>query len=278
MLKQSLYFASFVIILLAVSLVGERSFSPTFQRCISGDNSSRSDNPTNESPSDLNAQVSVYAQCSGRFLDLHGAGLTAIATIVIAAFTGTLWVATSRQAQLTREALIADKRAFVFPVDIVPQYDALDPVTGEHNWRFRPAWRNSGDTPSKNLALYVDCELRNTPLPIGHNFIETRQPGNGLLPPNSTMNGGAAPFGNAITPQDILDVQANRKFLYLWGWARYYDVFPETPQHVTRFCWQIFSIGNPHAFVPGQNPSQPGSLIFTYIHFLQGNCADDECA
>jgi hypothetical protein len=34
-------------------------------------------------------------------------------------------------------------------------------------------------------------------------------------------------------------VIAGTKYLYIWGWAEYRDVFPETPQHVTRFAVQV---------------------------------------
>jgi hypothetical protein len=75
-----------------------------------------------------------------------------------------------------------------------------------------------------------------------------------------------------------LDAQAGRKFIYLWGWVRYFDVFPRTPEHITRFCWLIVPVGDPLAFVPGAAPNQPGSLSFGSLHHSEGNCADEECS
>ena len=227
----------------------------------------------------VRARVRLNVACVGVFIDKNGGAITAIATIVIAIFTGVLWKVTGQQVRVTKEALIADKRAFVFPKDILPEW-SQDPTTGQYVWRFRPQWENSGDTPTKNMRLYSACELRTTLLPNGFDFDQViSPPGTGLCPPKTFKLGGAAPLLSlpAITPQDILDIQAQRKYLYVWGWVRYFDVFPGTPEHITRFCWQILPRGNPLTFTPGQLPANVGSLSFPSIHHIEGNCADEEC-
>ncbi|PNE12175.1 MAG: hypothetical protein CR217_05030 [Beijerinckiaceae bacterium] len=97
-----------------------------------------------------------------------------------------------------------------------------------------------------------------------------------MLGPKAISMGGAAPLIPAapITPQDIIDTQNGTKFIYLWGWTKYFDVFPRTAEHITRFCWLILTTGNPMTF----NPAQPGSLTFHNLHHVEGNCADDECS
>jgi hypothetical protein len=184
---------------------------------------------------------------------------------------------TNRQAKLTKEALVADKRAFVFAESLFSYWE--NGQNGTYNWRFRPVWKNSGDTPTKRLEIHTNCELRNSPLPDGFDFnYATSNVGGGLLGPRDSSTGGLAPNypAAAITPQDIADVQAARKFLYLWGWAKYNDVFPGTPRHVTRFCWALLPNGNSLTFVP-PTPPNPYSLTFSNIHLNQGNCADEEC-
>jgi hypothetical protein len=79
--------------------------------------------------------------------------------------------------------------------------------------------------------------------------------------------GGIAPRAAAITPQDILDIQADRKFLYLWGWAHYQNIFPNTPEHVTTFCWRIFASGDP------QSPEAKTAMTFSNMHHDEGNSA-----
>jgi hypothetical protein len=207
--------------------------------------------------------------------------ISALATVVIAAFTITLWVATSRQAELTREALIANKRAFVYATNIFQAFDQ-DKTTGLYNWRFRPILRNSGDTPTKDMTMFVTCEVRNSEIPIGYPFTHNlQQVARGTIAPRIDLHGGVAPLppAAAITPQDIIDAQAGRKFIYVWGWIKYSDVFPKTPQHITRYCWRVDPIGDPLTFVPntvGQPPT-PGTLSFNTIQHSEGNCIDEEC-
>jgi hypothetical protein len=77
-----------------------------------------------------------------------------------------LLLVTRRQAQLTREALITDKRAFIY-ADAFMQYHEQDPATGLYNWRFRPRWRNAGEGATRNATMYVQCEMRNSPSQLG---------------------------------------------------------------------------------------------------------------
>src|SRR5215831_11678410 len=62
----------------------------------------------------------------------------------------------------SREAFVADKRAFVFASGINSFYEH-DKMTGNFNWRLSPVWQNSGDTPTQNLRLYTDCFFSNAP-------------------------------------------------------------------------------------------------------------------
>jgi hypothetical protein len=215
------------------------------------------------------------------FINSNNGGITALATVVIAAFTITLWLATSRQAELTREALIANKRAFVYPISISQFFEPAN-TTGQFNWRFRPVLRNSGDTPTKNMTMFVTCEVRNSAIPIGYPFTDDAQRvARVTIAPRFDLQGGVVPQAPAaaITPQDIIDAQAGRKFIYVWGWIKYSDVFPKTPPHITRYCWLVLPVGDPLTFVPhtpGQPPT-PGTLSFNTLHHTEGNCIDEEC-
>lgn len=238
----------------------------------------------------------------GRFIidERKGIGdaVIALGTLMLAIFTASLWWATQRMQRTTERlweaakeqgqdtkrsieiaerALVAGERAFIFAQGIFGQYE--DHGGGMYHWRFRPTWENSGDTPTRGLRIYVTSALFDAPPAPGF-LIEraTDAAGTGLLPPKSRTLGGVTPTPPmpAYTPQDLVDVQEGRKFLLMWGWARYFDVFPNTPERVTRFCWAVIPAGNP--FNPG--PIEKGALIglkFDNLHHHEGNCSDDEC-
>jgi hypothetical protein len=224
-------------------------------------------------------RLSLNAACGRVTAGNNDGAITAIATIIIAMFTIVLARVTGTQASLTKESLMVDKRALVF-TNGPSNHWTLDKTNGEYLWHFRAHWQNSGDTPTKHMRMFAECEVRTSVLPIGFDFdTPTVQPGTAFIAPKSGMGGGLVPTpGRApISQQDILDAQANKKFIYIWGWAKYFDVFPGTKEHVTRFCWLIMPVGDPRAFVPGTVPPGQGSLTFPNVYHTEGNCADDEC-
>ena len=282
MLRQSIVFSIFLVFLIGTSVGAERAFSLTFQSCVGGNQKSDERVGPEKNPPALASNITLYMQCSGIFLDQHGAGITALASVIIAAFTGTLWVATSRQAELTKEALVADKRAFVFLTGFNQTW-LYDVASDQYHWRFRPNLRNSGDTPTKQMTMYVECEIRNTSLPPNYPFnYQSFNVAGGTIPPKFELQGGLAPHppDSGVTPQDIIDSQLGRKYIYIWGWVKYRDVFPGTEEHITRYCFLITPVGDPLKFVPN-TPGQPptlGTLAFPYIYHNEGNCIDNECS
>jgi hypothetical protein len=216
----------------------------------------------------------------GESLNYYGVAISAVSTFVIAIFTGTLWVATTRQGELTEQTLVISRRSFVFPKNISPRWEIVGiPQNTAYNWRFVPIWENSGDTPTKDIIYYVDSEFINVPIPSGFNFNKLRYtPGTGLLAPKTQAPAGIAPHPTLapLSPQDVKDIIDRKKFLYIWGWVSYYDVFPGSKEHITRFCWQIAPVGDPFSYIPAK-PGQSESLRFDIILNKEGNCADDEC-
>ncbi len=270
-------FALFVVA--TTLLIGAREFSSKFQECQAKQYAETSAPEHPERLSQFIVRRVIASRCTARYIRRENAAITAIATLLIAAFTGTLWMATSRQAQLTREALIADKKAFVF-VTTFNQTWTKDEITGVYAWQFRPVLRNSGDTPTRGMRTYVNCEILDSRLPDGFDF--TAVEANvitGTIPPKFELQGGLAPLGRFISPQDIVECQNGRRFIYLWGWVEYNDVFPRTKKHITKFCWVIHITGDPYGFIPNTqgSPPTPGVLHFGSTHHREGNCIDDEC-
>jgi hypothetical protein len=273
-----------IALLVGLGLAGAaRDNSAAFQTCASKQAADYSAQLKVETPADVVVPTfqrwPVAFLCTGAFLDENNAAITAVATLIIAMFTVVLTSVTDRQARLTKEALIADKRAFVFSLG-PSQFWNVTKESGEYEWHFRAQWQNSGDTPTKNMTMFAECEVRTSVPPPGFDFDHpTVQPGTAFIAPKSSLGGGLVPTPGraAVSAQDILDAQANRKFIYMWGWAKYNDVFPGTPNHVTRFCWLLTPIGDPKAFSPSAKPGEAGSLSFPNVYHTEGNCADDEC-
>ena len=110
MLRNVLAFVASATVALGIFLFAE-SFSSSFQKCVS----EQAGIERKESPKEHNSGVAVviaYARCTAGFINAHNGGITALATLVIAAFTGTLWFATTAQAKLTRETLKLAKDEF----------------------------------------------------------------------------------------------------------------------------------------------------------------------
>ena len=80
---------------------------------------------------------------------------------------------------------------------------------------------------------------------------------NVVIGPHSTVS-----FAGIGVPPDELNT--NSKPLYLYGIAKYSDLFAGTPRHVTKFC---FSISGPSQVNP-----RPSTGLCRHW-----NCTDDEC-
>lgn len=172
---------------------------------------------------------------------------------------------------IARYAMIAGERAFVF-VKVITWGFSTHPITGQYSYSFQPTWENSGDTPTRRMKTFVDWPLRQTPMPRNFDWnVAIGMPG--LIAPKSTMGGATGPHPGGISAADMLAVQSGTKFLYILGWAKYCDVFPESPEHQTRFCYQITVNGNPL----NPDPKFGGGISFNFNLHGWGNCSDEEC-
>lgn len=69
-------------------------------------------------------------------------------------------------------------------------------------------------------------------------------------------------------------VKEGKKHLYIWGIAKYRDVFPATLEHITRFCVFAANIaGDP--LKPWEEKTNPVDIVFA--NYDRHNCADDDC-
>jgi hypothetical protein len=273
------YVGAFCLLLCFVFAFFAREESSVFQECTSqqvvkyATQQRIGDTPHVSAPLFERWPISIV--CTGDYLNQNNGAINAIATIVIAAFTVILVSVSRKQYSLTRETLVADKRAYVFAIGISPKWEKAE---NGYNWRIQANWKNTGDTSTRNLRLYAHCDIRNSAIPDNYLFENAvSEGGRGLLAPTQEASGGSAPYrpAAAISPQDIVDVQCGRKFIFLWGWAKYNDVFPGTTEHVTHFCWSITAIGDPLIYDPLANQGE-STLTFYWFCANVGNYADEE--
>jgi hypothetical protein len=131
-------------------------------------------------------------------------------------------------------ALVAAGRAYVFVKSFNPIWSEGNP-----NVQVVVLWANSGTTPTRNLRSWISWEPRDTPLPedFGFQDINTdhRPPSQQFLGPKAEMN----LLTCTLTLDQMRSMLRGELFFYIWGWAEYNDIFPDTPVRRTEFCNEI---------------------------------------
>jgi len=186
-------------------------------------------------------------------------------------------IATNREiAARQKLTAVMQLRPYVSPTAVNPLYAPIKD-SALFSWQIRVVWNNYGSAPTRRLSLCATAEIKETVLPDTFNFpYDEGHITKGVLLPQTPLSSAYIPWGKQITPEDIEAIQAGRKFLYVWGWAKYHDAFEDTPQHITKFCWTIDILGNPRTFVP-HSSDYTKQLEFRYSMLRFGNCSDEEC-
>lgn len=133
--KPRSVFAILLFFLAIAALAWAGIFSPSYQECYAAHERSDSHDPKANADQPvsrltLGQHLWRFAQCEALFLNENNGAVTALATIAIAGFTLILWIATSREAQLTTEtiALTRDEfRASHRPELVIHSVRLLDP-------------------------------------------------------------------------------------------------------------------------------------------------------
>lgn len=173
--------------------------------------------------------------------------ITAVATVVMACFTGILVWVTRQQAKLTREALITTERAFVFLEDFDSTW-AFHPAALQHGTAFgtrqvpprltqfviRPRWRNNGTTPTRNMRVSVNWTHFDGPLPAAFAY-QCPTPTPMFLAPQATE--WSEPI---YIPDDVATrALSGPTRIFIWGRVDYDDIFDGTGAHFTNWCYRV---------------------------------------
>jgi hypothetical protein len=173
-------------------------------------------------------------------------------------------------ADVAREALVSTNRAFISPKFISTLSHRFDDAKDKYWYSIIPIWENSGNTPTRDMTIYVNSYFEPTPMPPDFRFPPFI--GSKKIP---IFAGPKATFGGSFigkTGDELAEVKAGTKFFYMWGEARYRDIFVDTPEHITRFAYQVTVLGD-----PTKAPSPDNVIQMTTTILPRHNCADEEC-
>jgi hypothetical protein len=175
-----------------------------------------------------------------------------------------------RQADIAENTLVYAERAYLF-VREIKGTSHMNPRTHKVWWAYEVVWENTGKTPTRNLRIYTGQYLEEADLPPGFDFDCLRR----IEGPTSMAGPGRVIQGLTlgIDGDDIKSSQDGKNYLYIWGIATYNDIFPKTPEHITRFCWRLTFIGDPTR----PHDSEFNRTEFHWTHHYEHNCADEDC-
>lgn len=174
-------------------------------------------------------------------LFVTGAGVlfvkrTLTATLEVVEDTGKATIAVQEANEIAREGMEKQSRAYVYPDGPFPAI-RQDHTNQNVEWGFAVNWKNSGNTPALSESMLIWVEVVDGVLPMDFQFDRTADDHvSAVFGPNMALSSVYA----WVSADDIKKVFAGEKTLYLWGWVKYRDVFPATPERETRFCYRLF--------------------------------------
>lgn len=210
-------------------------------------------------------------------------GVLAAATIWLGYATLKLWRTTEGHAEhlentakaatdqvaVARATMINGQRAYVTVefggspmVDIGQQH--------AHSWELVISWKNTGNTPTKDLVNHTSARFEASDIPNGFRYPDVWIDGRPQIYISNALAPGYSMIGETIpiAVVQLREIKEGRKFFHIYGWVDYNDIFADTPRHRTEYCVQVTVPGEPHM------PS------VSNIHFLmhrEHNGMDEEC-
>ncbi len=187
--------------------------------------------------------------------DEHNGIVSAFAGVTVAVFTAVLWTATVGLWKSGERQHASSNRAFVyletFYTELTSLYetrrrgslimealpDGLDPELRVARLAVEPRWKNSGNTPTKNMRIQVNWS-RTGPPPESFSYDADPVPffiGPNAVEPSEIIEMGAE-SANDLINNGVDHVGANPLML-IWGRADYEDVFGRP--HFTEWCYRV---------------------------------------
>jgi hypothetical protein len=239
--------------------------SKSFQDCIRANQNYQASNASPEKY--VRFIIQVFVRCSGAFLERHNGAITAVASLLIAAFTATLWHATrgmltasAAQSVAMKQSIDQSARAATAMEDVARHFaDNVATVKDRSAKQMRaylsvlvhagvyqerdkgfyfegkPAMLNTGHTPAHKVRYQAGANILSVPIPSDFAFPLPEAPGGtASLGPqqNFIMSARVKTF---CDDAEVFDIKRGvGKALYVWGIITYEDVFGDA--HYTKFC------------------------------------------
>jgi len=174
------------------------------------------------------------------WIDQHNGLINALGTLIIAAFTVVLALATMQLQQLAEkqsEDTVAIQRPFL-------SISTFETYVVGNELRILPKWENSGATPANPVKNWANWKTFPSEPPSDFNYPDLDANGN---PTTGTPNGPSFFIGaKASRYSEILkipiatleQVRNGALRLFIWGWAEYHDAFVDTARR-TEYCNEL---------------------------------------
>jgi len=178
-----------------------------------------------------------------------------------------------RSYKLSRESVEDVQRAFVSPM-VAPAYlVGQDGKTRAIQFSIR--WENTGLTPTRYLTTHSNFQAIFGTLPDNFDFtdqwsgLESKVNQSTFLAPRQYLT-ASRPLIIPIAQLETITPPHTQKFV-IWGWARYYDVFPNTRRHLSEYCYLVSGQREPIT------PTSTNQIGYFIENCDRHNCADQEC-
>jgi hypothetical protein len=188
-------------------------------------------------------------------------------------------------ADVARDTLTTVQRPYIFFGPHAEVHSETVPISDQNptgvEWVFKIPIRNNGVTPTSQMFDHSSSYSSGyAEGPIGKNFdyrdIGDQQHFNVLLAPNDVVFSQPLRI-KARQIAAVLRRLAMKEYwrgthLYFYGWVRYRDMLPDTPEHITKYCFELTAF-NYNPFEPAIPKNDVTELSVCHAH----NCMDEAC-
>jgi hypothetical protein len=196
--------------------------------------------------------------------------------------TNQLAIQAKRQADIASESLVATQRAFItFDHIGVERTTNRTPQGDVSGFEFLAIMPNDGNTPASDVISTIIVVAQDKE-PTDQDLLrisDRRAYIEGFVGPKRTLAVGKAQhsdtylFGAPLPTIHLETTVPLPKSIYLYGWAVYRDIFPNTKVHLTEFCLQLEGVGTHLPTTPGGDIVYNLPMAACHTH----DCTDEYC-